>query len=192
MVGPLGLQGWQRPVVAYTTLPNRTMAEHCSRVRRLVKALNEDWKRGCDVNRQISNEERAGFDTWKAFLRPNLGGNILLRHDWLTTDRIVIKTCAADALHRMTLTTLALRRFELKNGHLPEHLHELVPAFLPQVPTDPFDNEPQRWNPEKQWLYSVGEDQTDNHGAHETAEKTGFANPDLVMPYWWLPAAEKK
>jgi len=39
-------------------------------------------------------------------------------------------------------TCIACERFRQKHGHWPNELAELVPAFLPAVPTNPFDGKP--------------------------------------------------
>jgi hypothetical protein len=183
-----GANDWERVAITHLTLPNRTAAEHCDLTRRLIQASNQDWMTVIGVNHEIASEESRRFsEGWKLFLRPNLGGKIILRHGWSSTRIIISKACAGEALHRMTIVTIALRRHELAHGRLPATLRELVPTYLPEVPLDPFDGQPLRWDATKKWLYSVSENQRDNHGAHDTPEKTHSGNPDLVMPYWWLP-----
>jgi hypothetical protein len=48
----------------------------------------------------------------------------------------------------------------------PEKLDELVPQFLAQIPTDPFDGKPIRYARQKTGyvVYSIGRDGIDNHG----------------------------
>jgi len=57
-------------------------------------------------------------------------------------------------------------------------LEEVVPEFLPQVPTDPFDGEPLRYvvADDGYLVYSVGPDATDHGGQ---GDETG--QPDLVF-----------
>jgi hypothetical protein len=188
-----GMNGWQRAVVIHTTLPNRTGAMYCDRVRRLIQGANQGWSELNGVVREIHDESASmRAERWELLVQSNLGGKILLERSWRNTSGVYTRACANEALHRMTIVTLALRRHELAHGHLPDTLQELVPAYLPEVPLDPFDDLPLRWDAAKKWLYSVGENGKDNHGAHEKPEMVGFANPDLVMPYWWLPQPEKK
>jgi hypothetical protein len=42
------------------------------------------------------------------------------------------------AVSRMAATVLAIRLYELDHGRRPDQLSELVPAYLPSLPTDPF------------------------------------------------------
>ena len=89
-----------------------------------------------------------------------------------------------EAAHRggtMTGATdaaIACERYRRKHGKLPQSLEEVVPEFLPQVPTDPFDGEPLRYvvADDGYLVYSVGPDATDHGGQ---SDETG--QPDLVF-----------
>ena len=79
----------------------------------------------------------------------------------------VRRTMAAEVSRRMIVTAIALKRFQLKHGKLPEKLSELVPEFLPAAPTDPVDGNPLRYRLVSDGtflLYSVGENGTDEGG----------------------------
>jgi tetratricopeptide (TPR) repeat protein len=63
-------------------------------------------------------------------------------------------------------TALALERYRLATGTIPDRLEQLVPQYLEQVPIDPFDGRPLRYrrtNP-GYVLYSIMEDGQDNGG----------------------------
>lgn len=71
------------------------------------------------------------------------------------------------ALMRSAQTACAIERFRLAHaGRLPEHLDELVPAFLPSVLEDPMDGKPLKFRRlDKGYVvYSVGEDDKDDGG----------------------------
>ena len=73
----------------------------------------------------------------------------------------------SDALSRMLLIELALRTYRLDRGAYPATLGQLVPAYLPSVPIDPFSNgQPFRYQlvRRRYLLYSVGPDTVDNGG----------------------------
>lgn len=64
---------------------------------------------------------------------------------------------------------IALERFRLAHGTYPATLAELVPAYLTAIPLDPWDGKPIKYLPPDAnrptpILYSVGENQMDNHG----------------------------
>jgi hypothetical protein len=48
---------------------------------------------------------------------------------------------------RMALVALALERFRLATGKLPETLGQLVPKYLESVPMDPFEGNPIQYEP---------------------------------------------
>lgn len=61
---------------------------------------------------------------------------------------------------------IAAERFRLTSGELPTTLDQLVPAYLPEVPVDPFDQGPMKVTNRENVLviYSVGSDATDDNG----------------------------
>jgi len=61
---------------------------------------------------------------------------------------------------------LALERYRLAMGKLPDMLGELVPAYLDAVPMDPFDGAELRYKRlEKGYVvYSIGQDGSDDGG----------------------------
>jgi len=77
-------------------------------------------------------------------------------------------------------TALALERYRLAGGKVPERLEELVPQYLPEVPSDPFDGNPIRYRRTDPGycLYSIFEDGQDNGGKEKTDVPSG-------APYDW-------
>jgi hypothetical protein len=71
-----------------------------------------------------------------------------------------------------TRTALAVERFRLAHGRLPEKLNELVPQFLSVVPIDPFDGAPLRYHrlAKGYVIYSVGQDGHDDGGREKPAD----------------------
>ncbi|MEI9866553.1 MAG: hypothetical protein WDN00_18765 [Limisphaerales bacterium] len=78
------------------------------------------------------------------------------------------ETCAQI---RLTVTALAIERFRLAHGQLPESLDELVPQFLSSLPLDPFDGQPLRYRrlTKGYVIYSIGRDDHDNNGRERPA-----------------------
>jgi hypothetical protein len=77
-------------------------------------------------------------------------------------------------------TALALERYRLARGKVPERLEELVPQYLKEVPSDPFDGNPIRYRRADPGycLYSIFEDGQDNGGKEKTDVPPG-------APYDW-------
>ncbi len=72
----------------------------------------------------------------------------------------------AELAKQMAVTTIAMKRFQLRHGNYPPELATLVPEFLPSVPRDPIDGKPLRYQliGKAFLLYSIGDDGVDNGG----------------------------
>ena len=84
-----------------------------------------------------------------------------------TLTSVVRKAMKMEAGRRVVVTAIALKRFQLKHGQLPNALSELAPDFLSGVPLDPYDGLPLRYRlkaDETFLLYSIGEDGVDDGG----------------------------
>ncbi|MCP4450489.1 MAG: hypothetical protein GY809_03435 [Planctomycetes bacterium] len=70
-------------------------------------------------------------------------------------------------------TALAVERYRLGAGRLPDTLDQLVPTLMARVPVDPFDGQPLRFlHRDKGFVvYSVGEDLKDNQGEERIPSK---------------------
>jgi hypothetical protein len=82
-------------------------------------------------------------------------------------------------------TALAIERYRLVTGKLPEQLGDLVPQYLKEVPLDPFDGKPIRYLRTKPGyrLYSILDDGQDNGGKdkNEVPRGTPYDWPFIVM-----------
>jgi hypothetical protein len=95
-------------------------------------------------------------------------------------------------LHQMVSAAVALKRYELRHGQLPQSLALLVPEFLAQAPHDFMDGQPLRYrvNGDGSFaLYSVGEDGQDDGGDSSAAvsdkerqNESPWAGRDWVWP----------
>ena len=87
--------------------------------------------------------------------------------------RVAVLSVRRTAHQWAAQTTLAIERYRLARGRLPETLSELVPAYLDTVPQDPFDAQELRYRRLETGyvVYSVGDDRTDNGGAEKDARQ---------------------
>jgi len=92
-------------------------------------------------------------------------------------DRAMVKAAQCDAMIRDAQTAIAVEHYRLANGTLPKQLSDLVPAFLPAVPADPFDGKLLRYKTLAKGyiVYSVGEDREDNGGVEKNARGVSYA-----------------
>ncbi|MBN2588399.1 MAG: hypothetical protein JXA96_00935 [Sedimentisphaerales bacterium] len=74
---------------------------------------------------------------------------------------------------RVAQTALAVQRYRLKNGQLPNLLSSLVPEFLESIPSDPFDGNQLRYKKLDSGfvVYSVDEDMIDDGGQEEPKDR---------------------
>ncbi len=115
---------------------------------------------------------------------------------WLSSLAIPNYSRATEAALRneterqMTLAAIALGRFRLAHGSLPQDLRELTPELLAQAPCDPMSGKALHYRPGQDGgflLYSVGLDGIDDGGNPTTASSTnhfGFWDArDAVWPW---------
>ena len=102
----------------------------------------------------------------------------LLEHKWLhpvsrTLMPAVGRAMEADARTiaklRAARTALAVERYRIAKGILPDELAELVPSYLESTPEDPFDGNPIRYKklPRGYVVYSIGTDGKDDGGVED-------------------------
>jgi hypothetical protein len=92
------------------------------------------------------------------------------------------------ALLRCSQAAVAAERFRLAHGHWPHSLSSLVPEFLQEEPTDPFDGQPLRFRrcDHGVLIYSVGPDGKDD-GGNLDRQNTQSGN-DVGFQLWDVAA----
>ena len=91
----------------------------------------------------------------------------------LILNTMLRKVMLAEIQKQLVVTTIALKRHQLRHGKIPGDLQALCPEFLPSIPIDPVNGEPLHYKPNSGGtflLYSVGEDGEDNGGDPNPAE----------------------
>jgi hypothetical protein len=114
-----------------------------------------------------SDERLLVFDSIQQDVNSGKRGGLLTRLIWPAHVRMLeLDTrCAAQAFAAQT--AIAIERYRLAKGHLPESLENLVPVYLESMPKDPFDGRNLRYIAREKGfvVYSINEDLTDNGGA---------------------------
>jgi hypothetical protein len=77
---------------------------------------------------------------------------------------------------------LAIERYRLASGELPDTLEELVPTYLEAVPKDPFDGKDLRYKKLETGfvVYSIGEDGNDDGGKERPRKRSRPPAPEDV------------
>lgn len=180
--------------------------------------------RGCEVLEKVArqaetngafsvllHQQQADLEKLGLFQGPDKLANPLLLfeqpdlHSMLSDSVITLSGCLrrvmnSEALRSMTVTAIALKRYQLKHGNYPEDLNALVPEFVPAVPCDPVDGQPLRYrrNPDGNFLlYSIGENGQDDGGnpsPEKEAEHSYFnwLNPRARDWVWPQPATAEE
>ena len=89
---------------------------------------------------------------------------------------------------QMLLAAIAIKRYERRNGKLPQSLADAIPSFLAKLPKDYMSGGPLHYKvTDKTFLlYSVGEDSNDDGGDASSASMTNrfglWEGKDAVWP----------
>ena len=97
--------------------------------------------------------------------------------------RAFIEDAKKVARLRAAVAALAVERFRLVNGALPEKLEDLVPACIGALPADPFIGKPLRYKKlEKGYIiYSVGENERDDGGREKAPRGSPSTDTDVTF-----------
>ncbi|MFN0060283.1 MAG: hypothetical protein ACKVX7_17635 [Planctomycetota bacterium] len=147
---------WRR---SFVFAPNRTKNLLGARTRTLQAELFKAWGESAGVDRRVPRDV---WDRAVALVSGNLLGRafaLAVSSSGLRDSGLWFETEAAG-----TRLLIALRRYELAHGTLPRTLDGLVPAYLEQLPNDPFGTGPMKYSADLRIVYSVGTDQVDEGG----------------------------
>jgi hypothetical protein len=86
-----------------------------------------------------------GLNAWKAQAPPERWYSVYTDIIIPSTTRSIVLWLRMIGSNRALRTAIAAERFRLANGHWPEKLDVLVPAYLDAVPLDPIDGKPIRY-----------------------------------------------
>jgi hypothetical protein len=113
------------------------------------------------------------FDAVQENVRSGKEGGVITHLLWPALARTLQFDILDHARARATQAGLAVERYRLAEGHLPQSLDNLVPAYLDAVPKDPFDGQDMRYRVRKTGfvVYSIGEDLSDDGGAERDSRR---------------------
>ena len=179
-----GLPGLSGPSIAPSLalfIPDRMFRDNQLRanhhIDELLNRVNADGtKYDPDAQTLSDDDHLQGFDTiWFALFKMSapvfstMGGQFAFVQTQLD----------------MASLGIAIERFRLARGAIPETLAELVPEFIPQLPRDVYSDAPMIYRPRENGqflLYSVGPDRRDDGGAIDP-KMFESRQPDWVWSY---------
>ena len=128
------------------------------------------------------HERQKAVDAVSAKLQSTSKAHILLHVITPTLSRVTTIEMRAIAHLRAADAALAVERYRLAVGRLPDKLADLVPTYLKTVPKDPFDGNELRYKKLEPGfvVYSTGEDLSDDGGKEKQPRKERGQKP----PNW--------
>jgi len=126
-------------------------------------------------------ERLAAFDAVQKSVHQGGRGGVLMHEFWPTHTRILDIGIRYMAQLRTARTALAVERYRLAEGKLPESLDDLVPAYISAIPDDPFNGSPLKYRILQHGyvVYSVDEDLTDEGGTERGTQGRDARNRPL-------------
>jgi hypothetical protein len=112
--------------------------------------------------------------------------HILLYNSIPAFSRIITINIRNIAGLRTAQAALAIQRYRLAKGELPDQLNDLVPNYLDAVPADPFDGKELRYRKLDRGfvVYSIGEDLRDDGGVEmprNAKDRQSIRNWDITF-----------
>ncbi|MEA3226999.1 MAG: hypothetical protein U9Q07_13695, partial [Planctomycetota bacterium] len=123
------------------------------------------------------DRRRQAISTIEGRYRAALGTDLVLGHVTAALGRIDMINLKGITHLQTAQAALAIQRYRLAAGELPDTLADLVPTYLDAVPEDPFDGNDLRYKKLEVGfvVYSIGEDSLDDGGKEKLprSKRTG-------------------
>ena len=89
---------------------------------------------------------------------------------------IIRQAILVEARNQLAIAAIAVERFRIRHGHVPDSLRELKPDFMSKIPVDPLDGAELRFRREENGsgvLWSIAFDAKDDGGTVPVVPKAG-------------------
>ena len=176
---PPDLHWRDRFIFAFFAFPSVLRANHAIYLREMDRITRETarpyWEHPAPAA-NVFDPKSSGL-SWCSLLA-------LVATDIVPPHRKTMATAQANV--QVARAALALLRHKLAHGAYPASLAEIDPAFLPEVPLDPFTGNPLVYRPDGDGflLYSLGENLADDGGTEKSQDNSKSKAFDIV---WHLP-----
>lgn len=170
------------------------------RVRAALRDADKvDWQKGLETNvlywKALLKADMRSLPAFRASFQPPdtkalLAGTALAPiFNWDIggpMDVVIINNVTGTlAFLRQMRALLLIRVYETDHGRMPASLNELVPGYWKEVPVDPADEKPLRYDAATRKLWSVGINGSDDGGA-------GALIPEGGPDDWAVPIPERE
>lgn len=150
------------------------------------------------MKERVSTTNRAEFPSSSESLIGTLINLKQLQQGWFNSQHqgLLGHLATAESCRRMVVTALAVKRYAIRNGRLPDSLGQLVPGFMREVPADYMDGMTLRYRSRADGgflLYSVGLDCKDDGGDQRSLKLGPWDPPGPSRDIGWpFPAGEEE
>ena len=162
-VTPSDVTYFEKLVLRLKFLPGETQMQIADAYRTQIAKIEKNY---ADTIRPVAKKYNSGLK-FKMIFEKNFIGNKCTYDLTCAADDMNVRHYRMDAEISAAKIIIASHLFLRETGRKPLALDELVPDFLPSVPSDPFDGAPFRYNPELGVIYTVGKSLTDYGGIVE-------------------------
>ena len=146
--------------------------EAANAMRPLSQELIEPLKMALDLQRQLLKTrgrkgtfERTQFRFTMNNMPNSIGNALVASFGGQESQDLLIQSHHWRAINQCNRVLLATRLYRLAHhGELPRSLAELVPQYLPAIPEDPYNAKLLHYNPDRQKVWSVGDNLVDDGG----------------------------
>jgi hypothetical protein len=151
-----------RRIPGYVFKPNETKAAFADLCRKNIANIPRIY---ADVD--LSGVEDFGNERNRFFyiVKPNAVGKLMYNLIVANFRSVIEKKCRLESKVAGVRLVVALRIYKKKNGCLPDSLSVLVPDYIDEIPRDPYDGKPFRYDKAGGIVYAVGGDLKDSGGS---------------------------
>jgi len=135
---------------------------------------------------QLPEQQRQGAAEMLDAKFESISGIHVLLHEFMPAfSRVITVDLKVTAQLRTAQAGLAIERYRLAAGKLPDEIADLVPNYLDAVPKDPFDGEDLRYKRLEMGfvVYSIGEDGSDDGGKERPPRSKRKEDPNWDVTF---------
>lgn len=103
----------------------------------IALTANREWKRQSEALRDFREARPWSKNVWALIRREEVNAWLMAVERYLDFDPVVLAD--GELRFQALRVEVAARLFTLERGHAPAGVEDLVPAYLPAVPEDPYD-----------------------------------------------------
>lgn len=193
-------QGVERQFVAVLLTAFPGYAQYALQSNRRLDAHRKECARFCqkiDEPYDIQYAREVDFG-WRGGTREKAREINPLHRNWLG-EIMMDTTCYGEKYMRLfkqrfeiavRIAASACQSYKAKYGEFPADLPSLVPEFLPEVPRDPYDGKPLRYNSDRLFFWTPGEKLSFDGKVTFSRDGRPLSTPSMLRCVYFIPNPE--